>query len=470
MKGIRILTTDLLQLSLLRRLVRLPFYQFLFVLPATVVFVIAALSIFFGVKHAGSNFGMVFTWVVWWGLLIGLFLVLGRGWCLMCPFGAFGEWLQRLSLWRKRQWGLGLNLQYPRRLKNLWLALAIFIVFIFLDSGYGMSNSPTLTAGLIVVMTLGPIWVGMLFERRTFCLYLCPLTLFLGIASMVAPFEIRRKDAEVCRKCVSKACFNGSEKTYGCPTFEYQGRGMDKNKECILCAECIRSCPHDNIAMRFRMWGHDLWARKRGQLDEAVGAVTIAGLVTTVSLFLVVFLPPLHSAMNRIIPAGDWARVISIGLLFLGGVAVTWLLMYGFSALSRLFSGAREMTVKSLFVHFGYAAVPLGIMKFLADITDHVLRTWGAIFDVTRALFLDFPLNRIAIGAVTVRQLLQAEQTYVLQVVLLALGFLLSLYVAHKLAERQFADRETAFRAFLPIGAFLFILTMAALWALSAAI
>jgi hypothetical protein len=109
-------------------------------------------------------------------------------------------------------------------------------------------------------------------------------------------------------------------------------------------------------------------------------------------------------------------------------------------------------------------------MKFIADITDHVLRTWGAISDVVVALFRDFPLNRVIIEEVTVKQLLTANQTYLLQLGLISIGFGFSLYVAYKLAGRMFPDRDIAFRAFLPIGAFIFILGMAALWALSAAL
>lgn len=474
MKWVGMLTTDLMETRIIRGLVKRRFFQFLFIAPATLIFIVAALSVIFGVKHPGFNFGMVFTWVVWWGMLILLFVIVGRGWCMMCPFGAFGEWVQRLSLWWKRKWTLGFNFRYPRRLQNLWLGIAFFIGFIFMDNGYGISNSPILTAGLIAVLVLGAIWIALLFERRTFCQYHCPITVFIGMSSMLAPFEIRRKDAEVCRQCRTKACYRGSEQFYGCPMHEYPGRGMDKNRDCILCTECIKACPYDNIAMRFRGWGRDLWARTRGRLDESVAAVVIAGLVTVVSLFLVLFLRPLKSFMATVLPPGsppnDWPRVVSVGLLYLGGVAGALLLMYGFSHLSRLFSGVKDTGTKTFFVHFGYAALPLGISKFISDLLDHVLRTWGAMFDVVAALFRDFPLNRAVAEEVTVKQLMSADQTYVLQLVLIAIGFTFSLHVAYKLAGRMFPDRDIAFRAFLPIGAFIFILGMAALWALSAAL
>jgi hypothetical protein len=166
----------------------------------------------------------------------------------------------------------------------------------------------------------------------------------------------------------------------------------------------------------------------------------------------------------------DWPRSASIGVLYLGGIAAALLLMYGFSHLSRLFSGTKDISTKTFFIHFGYAVVPLGVMKFLADIIDHVLRTWGVLVDVTHALLRDFPLNRLTAEEVTVKQILSSNQTYMLQTVLVSIGFGFSLYVAYKLVGRMFPDRDTAFRAFLPIGAFIFIMGIAALWSLSAAL
>ena len=465
---------DLLNIGIIRRLVRLPYFQFLLLAPAMAFFILAAVTIIFGVQHPAYNFGMVFTWVVWWGMLIIMFVVVGRGWCAMCPFGAFGEWVQRLSLWWRRNWSLGFNFKYPRRLKNLWLAIGIFVIFIFLDNGFGLSNSPPLTVGLIAVLILGAIWVSLFYERRTFCLYHCPLTVLIGMSSMMAPLEIRRKDADTCRQCKDKACYNGNDHAYGCPTFEFQGRGMDSNRNCTLCTECIRACPHDNIAINVRGVGRDLWARKKGRLDESVAAVIITGLVSMVPLSLVLFLPGVKSFMETVLPAGtppaDWPRLVSIGLLFLAGLVGALLLVYGFSYLGRRFSGSQATGTKAFFIHFAYAVIPLGAMKFIADILDHIFRTWGAVGGVIGGLFQDFPLNRIAPEEIAIRQLMTADQTYVLQVVLIAIGLGLSFFVAYRLAGRMFAEKETAFRAFVPVGASVLVMGMAAMWSLSAAL
>jgi hypothetical protein len=193
-----------------------------------------------------------------------------------------------------------------------------------------------------------------------------------------------------------------------------------------------------------------------------------------VSLFIVLFLPQVRSFFGEILPPGtppnDWPRIVGIGVLYLSGVAAAILLMFGFSYLSKLFSGVKNITTKDFVAHFGYALLPLGVFKFISDIIDHVFRTWGAIPDVTIGLAQDFPLNRAYVQEVTVKQLLSADQTFMVQLVLVCVGFAFSLYIAYKLAGRMFADREVAFRAFLPIGAFVFIMGMAGLWALSAAL
>lgn len=466
---------NLLDIGIIRRLVRLPYFQFLLLAPATAFFLLAAITIIFGVQHPGYNFGMVFTWVVWWGMLIVMFVVVGRGWCAMCPFGAAGEWLQRLSFWWRRPWTLGFNFKYPRILRNLWLGIGIFVIFIFLDNGFGLSNSPPLTVGLIAVLILGAIWVSLFYERRTFCEYHCPLTVLIGMSSMMAPLEIRRKDAATCRQCKSKACYNGSETAYGCPTHLFPGGGMDKNRDCILCTECVRSCPHDNIAINLREFGHDLWARKKGRLDESVAAVIITGLVSVVPLSLVLFLPQVKTFMATVLPAGtppaDWPRLASIGLLFLGGLGAALLLVYGFSYLGRLLSnGEGTSSTKAFFIHFAYAVIPLGAMKFIADIVDHIFRTWGAVGGVIDGLFLDFPLNRIRPEEIKINQLMTADQTYVLQVILISFGLALSFYVAYRLSGRMFSDKSVALKAFVPVGGFVLVMGMAALWSLSAAL
>ena len=54
-------TKNLLDIGVIRRLVRLSFFQFLLLAPAMAFFLLASVTIIFGVQHPAYNFGMVFT-------------------------------------------------------------------------------------------------------------------------------------------------------------------------------------------------------------------------------------------------------------------------------------------------------------------------------------------------------------------------------------------------------------------------
>ena len=462
---------DLLAFRPVRRALRFGPFQFLAIVPAALIVAVVVASTWLGVDHPGFNFGTVFTWVVWWSALLVSFIFLGRAWCLVCPVGAVGEWIQRLSFWGRSRYTAGLELPWPRPLRNLWLATVLFVAFIWLDNGYGISNSPRLTAGLIMVLIVVSAWIGLLFERRAFCRYLCPLTAFIGVNSLFSTLELRSRDGDVCRTdCPTKDCYRGNARTYGCPMGEFPGGAMDTNLLCILCSECIKSCGHDNIGLRLRAPGRDLWAMRRPRVDGGFAAITVVGLATLVPLVTNTWLPTVRGWLAHTLPAGlppnDPPRLVAVGLLFALGLGASVALVHVFSFLSRQAAGIETVSTRTLFVHYAYAFVPLALFKFLADLLDHALRTWGTLGDVTRALMLDFPRNRVVPGRVTVVQLVGPVETYLLQTALLLAGLLFTLFALHRISLRLFADRDVALASFLPMAGLGVVLTLVSLWML----
>jgi polyferredoxin len=465
-------TIDLTRWPLVRRALRVRPLQFLVVLPTAGVVVVVTISAAVGMEHPSVNFGAVFTWIVWWGALLVSIVVAGRAWCLVCPLGALGEWLQRLSLWWRSSSGAGLGLRWPRALRGLWLPTALFLVFAFLDSGYGLAASPRMTAGLIVTIALAAAWVNLFFERRAFCRHVCPLTAFLGVAALASMVELRCRDTGRCAAdCATKDCFRGNRRAWGCPMGEFPGGGLDTNLFCILCTECLTACPAANLSVHLRPPGRDLWAMRRPRADGAFAAAVIAGLATVVPLTTVACLPALRAALAPILPAGlppnDPPRLVAVGLLLLAGAFGTVGLVWGACAIARPAIGDGTIGTRAVFARFGYALVPVALAKLGADLVDHVLRTWGALTDVTRALLLDFPLNRVmAGGRATVVHLLTPGQTYHVQTALLLGGLLWSLHVSRRIAMRIGTGPEAALAAFVPMAALALVLTLASLWVL----
>ncbi len=447
-------------------------FQFLIVALTALGMAVVLCSAAVGVEHPSVNFGLVFTWVLWWSALLVSFVLFGRAWCLACPVGAVGEWLQRLSLWWRAPRSAGLDRPWPRRLRGMWLPTGLFVVFAFLDNGYGMSNSPRMTAGLIIVLTLAAAWVGLVFERRAFCRYLCPITAFIGLNALAAAFELRRRDPVSCGAgCPTKDCYRGNERRYGCPMSEFPG-AMESNLHCNLCMECVKSCPRENIALRLRPAGLDLWAMSRPRLDGAVGAVVVVGLATVAPLLMLLLLSPVRRLLSLVLSAGappnDPPRLAAVAVLLLAGIAASAALVYAFSHLSRL-AAAAEAT-RPLFIRYAYALIPVGLSRLLADVLDHVLRTWGALGDVTRALVLDFPLNRVMPGQVSVVHLLEPVTVYALQAGLIIGGLLWSLSAMRRVSLRLFPDRQAGIASLIPMAGLALLLSWLSVWTLGLAL
>ncbi len=113
-------TVDLTKLPvvgpLLGRALKNRRFQFYAILPSQVLFWLVVIAGIFGVAEPERNFGTVITWYIWFALIFMVTVTVGRAWCVTCPFGGFGEWLQRRTFWKRTQKSLGLGWKMPRSL------------------------------------------------------------------------------------------------------------------------------------------------------------------------------------------------------------------------------------------------------------------------------------------------------------------------------------------------------------------
>ena len=112
----------------IKRLFRWRGLQFALQGPNVLIYVLVILTGLYGTQVGSQNFATVITWTVWWSAIIFTFLFAGRLWCLMCPFAAMAEWLQRLALWTVKRETFGFNWKWPLKLRNLCLATLTFLI------------------------------------------------------------------------------------------------------------------------------------------------------------------------------------------------------------------------------------------------------------------------------------------------------------------------------------------------------
>lgn len=260
----------------------------------------------FGSRVGSHNFSIIFVWIAWWTALKLAFIPLGgRSWCSVCPIPLPGEWLQQGGIFEKSDRKRGLSLRWPKRLIGSWLQAGIFLL-IGLFSAATLTD-PRLTAWILIGLFVAATGLSLVFERRAFCSYLCPIGGFSGIYAKTAPLEVRVIDQAACRTHREKTCYQN------CPWGLYPLTLRDSSP-CGLCMECLRACPKDNIAVHLRPFGTDLARpRQSRRLDEAFFALVMLGSALT---FSAVFVGPWGSLKSAAYEIGSPAWML-YGLGFL---------------------------------------------------------------------------------------------------------------------------------------------------------
>jgi polyferredoxin len=343
--------------------------------PQLVVFVVmlagflfAIVAGFIGTPVGSHNFSIVFVWIAWWAVLILVAVpFFGRGWCAVCPIPVVGDWLQRGAVFepapKTPKW---LNLRVPAKFRNMWMQNISFTLVALFSSV--ILTTPVVTSVVLAAMLFLAIGLSMVFERRAFCRYLCPVGGFIGLYAQTAPIELRIKDKNVCVKCVGKPCYNGSELGAGCPWDVFPG-GLTKNTYCGLCMECIRTCPHDNIAINLRPFSADL-AKPTTKLDEAFKAFIMLGAALIYAYVLMGSNGAVKLAAYSIFfPA--WFGYAAIFLTFIFGIlpGLFWLAVF---LATRPSPTGRGVGVR-VFAVASTPLIPLGLMFWVAFSLSFVL-------------------------------------------------------------------------------------------------
>lgn len=453
---------DLLQQPVFGRLLRWRPFRFGLQVACAVLFLLIIVTGLFGRQQGASNLATVLTWTYWWILLVLLTMLLGKAWCYVCPWDALAGWLARLTWWGPPRLSLSAERPWPRALANLYPAVALFLLLTWLELGYGVTTRPFYTAILGLLMFFLAFFPALVFERSAFCRYACLVGRISGLYALFAPLELRARDQGVCRTCSTRDCYFGNARGLPCPTSQYLG-GMSKNTYCILCGECLHTCPRDNVAINLRPFGTDLYKAWPIRSDEA--AMTLV-MLTMSTFHGFTMTPTWHGLVASLERFGRLPYLVAftVGMAgFLLALVAGYLVVVVASA--RL-APPRGTKVRYLAIRYAYAFLPATLFYHLAHNTLHFSVEAAALVPVLSDPF-GWGWDLLGTARLQPGPLLSGWLVAVLMVAFVVVGHLWSLGLIGHIAGRLFPDPRAARRSALPpiVGALLY--SMLNLWSVA---
>ena len=244
------------------------------------VFVLVNLWLWLGPQERAHNGALNLFWAWWWPLILLAYPLVGRAWCAVCPFMVWGTISQRLAGalgWRPRSW--------PRGDSDRWAAPMLaggFAAILLWEEVGNLENTAWLSSCLLLLITAGAVVGSLLFEKRFWCRYLCPVGGMNGLFAKLSILELRAQAGTCSGSCSSYACFKGGPAegeglaTAGCPLGTHPAHLTD-NRNCVLCFTCAAACPHRSVQLRLRPPAADLQRAMDPPAGEAGLILVLAG-------------------------------------------------------------------------------------------------------------------------------------------------------------------------------------------------
>ncbi len=435
-------SVDISRNRFVERALRSRRYQFALILPNQIIFWLVIFVGIFGTLTPERNFGTAITWYIWFCAVFVMMVGIGRGWCAMCPFGGFAEWIQRRTFWARTTQSLGLGWRLPDSWAGhgLLISTVIFVAITWLEEYFNIAGpgTPIYTSYLVIGIVSSAVLVFLLFERRTFCRYLCPLTSLIGTIGAMGPVAgFRTRDRERCLSCPTKDCMRGGEDGFGCPWYTWPG-SADSNLMCGLCSECYKACPYDNVGLYVQKPLTSVVAPVRRRWDVALSVAILAGLPLYQEFNATTAFGPIDGWLNGKLGVPHYPNpvgfIVGIGLVALAIAGAAAVLRFAFARRSPA-TGARASSWRLWFVPLTYALIPVVGADFLARQLPKFFHGAPRIVPAVLGPF-GIHTSEHTFGA----PLLSDGGIVAVQVAVVALGLLAALWAAWRISRRDLSS------------------------------
>jgi hypothetical protein len=245
---------------------------------------------------------------------------------------------------------------------------------------------------------------------------------------MFSPVELRNCCPDTCRNHRIKECVTGTGKSRPCPMF-VTPITLDRNNYCNFCGECVKSCSQNNIAVRFRSFGKDIWTSAKGSMDEAFLAMVLVGLTIIMTGEMV---EPWHRWMDAV---GKMLPLDILGLkghaaaekatftfvLLLGSLILPAVLLFLFAGIANRLAGVESTrSIRVTAVSFAYMFIPVGLSMHLAHNVSHLFKEGPGIVPAVKRLILEISGIRFGMHDWEITPLMGSESILLREMAILA--------------------------------------------------
>ena len=424
---------NILKHSWIRKLSKNKLVLYLIKIPPVGLLFLSVATGLFGSQFPDLNFTPTFVWVIWWVGFSVLHVLVGNIWALVNPWKTLFE-IVGLGRWN----GI---FEYPKRL-GTWPAFALFFLFVWIELIFPASANPQSLAMVILGYSIIALLGMYLFGKNIWLRYGEPFSVFFRFLSMMAPTEVRVKDMTLCEACKLDCSRN---------------EGL-----CINCYECAAKA--SEIELNLRPFAIGLLQERRISFDQAaftilmLSSVSFDGLIRTLAWYNFIGLDPFAGSERLTVLQINTLGLFGVFLFFVG-------IYYAFVYLVKLFSGYKgSPTVLAL--TFVLSLLPIAMVYQFAHYSTYLLINGQQIIILLSDPF-GYGWDIFGTKSYTVFRSLDFLAVWNYQVLLIVMGHMLAVYIAHKIVLRVLGNHKTVIKSQYPIVILMVIYTVVGLWLLS---
>jgi hypothetical protein len=384
------------------------------------VFLVLIAAGLFGTQDPFRNLAPAFVWIAWWIGFTYLSAVAGDLWAVLNPWKALYGWAEAIARWIRPAARFGLGQRLPERL-GVWPATVLLLAFAWLEIAWDGNSVPANIAWLALGYS-ALTWAAMFaFGREAWLRSGEVFAVYFGMLTKLAPFEGGTGNGAACE-------WNLRPPAAGL----LAGRPVSTSAAAFVIV-MLATVTFDGVR-ETPLWAGLLarWSQPGEPVSAFLWTVSAtAGLLLCPCAFALVILGA--SALMAQLARED-ARPASAGEL--ARLFVPTLLPIAFA-----YHVAHYL---SYLLVAGQVVIPLA--------SDPLGRGWD---------LLGTAHYKVEAGIVG------ARFAWYTSVIVIVLGHVLAMYVAHRLALARFSGPRTARRSQVPLAALMVAYTMASLWILA---